>query len=179
MLGERGPENVRQHRDEGVVHRDLDAVSDPGVLAPQQRDQHAAQPVQRGRDVGDRNSGDRGATVVAKRHAEHAAHRLDREIVGGPLAVWPIAAKRIDRAVDDRGIPPRNLLVPDAEALDDAGTKRLHEHVRFRAELEQALSVSLILEVQHDALLAAIQTAEEHGRRPVCDADLPARIALG
>ncbi len=91
----------------------------------------------------------------------------------------PSLPNALTEAVDDAGIAPCDLLVTHAEPVDDTGPKRLHEHVGGSGEAKQALAIARLLQVQHDALLAAIQVPKEHRRRAVRDSDLTARIALG
>ena len=77
------------------------------------------------------------------------------------------------------GFARANLAVPDSEPLRHARTKRLDEHVGGRTQPQQLIAVAFLLEIEDDALLAAVQIAEEHRRRPVGEPDLAARIAVG
>ncbi len=90
-----------------------------------------------------------------------------------------MVAECVDRSIDDAGIAPHDVLVANAEPVDDTGPERLHEYVGRRREAEQALAIARLLQVQHDALLAAIQVPKEHGRRTVRDPDLATWVALG
>ena len=59
----------------------------PVDLRAQQRHQHGGEALQRAELVGDRDRRDHRLAVVAARHAEHAAHRFEREVVRGAVAV--------------------------------------------------------------------------------------------
>ena len=96
-----GPENICAGSEQRVVHGDIDVIATPGLLAPQQRHQHAGEPLQRAHDVGDRNAGDRRPAVVAEREAESAGQGFQREIVRRAVAVGAVLSESRDGAIDD------------------------------------------------------------------------------
>ena len=75
------------------MHRDVDAVAAAGGLAAQQRHQHGGEALQRAQLIGDRDRRDHRLAVVAAHHAEHAAHRFEREVMRGPVAVGAVARR--------------------------------------------------------------------------------------
>ena len=92
-----------------------------------------------------------------------------------PSAVLP---ERADRAIDNARIAGAHGVIADAEPIDRAGTEGLDEHVRGLAQRQQRLALRGILEVDHHALLAAIEIAEEYRTRTVGETDVTAGIAL-
>src|SRR5262249_41598368 len=69
----------------------------------------------------------------------------------------PIAG---DRAVDDPGIDPGDRLVVEAEPRHHAWAELLDQHVRARDQRIEPRPFDRILEVERDALLAAIEPRE-------------------
>ena len=170
-------DDIGGRRQGGSVHGDVDVVAAPGALPPQQRHQNGGQRLQRAEVIGDRNAGNDRLAVAADGHAEHAADRLEREVVRGPLAVRTGIAEGADRAIDDARIARHDRRMADAEAIDDAGAEALHHDVGARAQVEQQVQAVRRLEIEDDALLAAIEIAKEHGRRAVGRTDVASGIA--
>ena len=134
--------------------------------------------MQAAHQVGDGDAGDRGPAVVAQGQAQHAGHRLEREIVRGAAGIGAVLAEGADRAIDDAGILRLHRLVADAEARRDAGPERFDQHVGLAGEPKEIGAALLALQVEHDALLAARHVAEEHRRALVGRPDVAAGIAL-
>ena len=103
------------------------------------------------------------------------------EIVRGPVAVRPRVAERVDRAIDDaRDCAARTCRVADAEPLARRPAETTRRRRRpSRASATAARDCARSFRFEHDALLAAVQVAEEHRRRPVGEPDPAARIAVG
>ena len=111
---------------------------------------------------------------------EHAGHRLEREVVRRPVAVGAVLAERADRAVDDARVARANGVVVrrrgariDARAGTIPRTRRPSRRARSSASRPSA-----DLQVEHHALLAAVEVAEEHRARAVGQADVAPGIAL-
>ena len=68
--------------------------------------------------------------------------------------------------------------IANTQAIDDSGPECFHEHIRRVTKPEQRIAIALLLEIQHDALLAAIEVAKEHRARAVRKSDVPSGIAL-
>ena len=104
-------------------------------------------------------------TLISPRHG------LDDRVVGALPAVGPGAAEPRDRRQDDARVDLPQRLVADAVALERAGAEVLHHHVGAPHDLEEQLAVGVRLDVERDALLAAVDGGEEHAlsgeqRRP-------------
>ena len=89
-----------------------------------------------------------------------------------------VLSEGADRAIDNARIAGTHGLIADAETIDRAGTKRFHKDIRGLTKRQQRLALRRVLEIDHHALLAAIEIAEEHRARPVGEPDVPAGIAF-
>ena len=178
VLGERGAEDVGARGERRVVHRDLDVVALSGALARKQRHQNAREAVQRDGEVGERQAGDGRLAILAERHAEDAAQRLDREVVRRPLAQRAVAAEGADRAIDKARVALAQRVVGDAKPLDDAGPERLDEDIRGVDEAKQRRVVLCVLQVEHQAFLAAVEIPEVHRARSIREAKVSRRVAF-
>ena len=112
-----------------IQHRDVDMVAPAGPLAPQQRHQHARKRHVGGQHVGGRDRRHGGPVVPAEIDAQDARHRLDRKVVGGPVAIGAVLAVGRDRDVDDPRIARPDRGVADAQPIDHARPEGFDEHV--------------------------------------------------
>jgi len=95
--------------------------------------------------------------------------RLDREqagaadvidVVPGFAGARPLLAVARDRAIDDARIDRLDGRKAEIEALHDAGTKLLDQHIRFLKQWSQAAAFARVLEIDHNALLAPVEQRE-------------------
>jgi len=98
--------------------------------------------------------------------------------VCGAAGIGAVLAEGADRAIDDAGIHRLHGVVGDAEPRRDAGPERLDDHVGLLAQAEQIGAALLVLEVEHDALLAARHVAKEHRGALIGGTDVTAGVAL-
>ena len=146
---------VRHRRHHGHVH----AAAPAGALALEQRGEDAAGRIKTGDGVG-RGRPDQARCGRVDEHAEEAGERLPDRVVGGTRRVGPVRAVAADRAVDEARVERAHGVDPEAEALRRAGAEVLHVDVRAPQQLPQRLPVRLHLEVEHDALLVAVERLE-------------------
>ncbi len=78
-----------------------------------------------------------------------------------------VLSEGADGAIDNARIARAHRLIADAEPIDRPRAKRFHEYVGGLAEREKGLALGVVLEVQHDAFLAAIEVAEEDRARSI------------
>ena len=116
--------------------------------------------------------------VPAEIDAEHARGRLDREIMRRPVAIRPRLAEGRDRDVDDFWRTGGDRFIADAQPVDHARPKRLHEHVRGLGQAQQRLDPGRVLEVEGQALLAAMGVGEIDANAVALGADAAVRLAL-
>src|SRR4029453_2733510 len=87
--------------------------------------------------------------------AHQPAHRLDQEVVAGQLG--PGASPEAgDGAPDQAGVVPSQLLAPEPEALGGPGLEVLDQHVGPGRQGPGRPPALLVLEVQGDAALVAV-----------------------
>jgi len=87
-----------------------------------------------------------------------------------PVARRPGLAIAADRAIDEAGIDRAKRLVVDPQPRGHAGAVALDHHIGALGQPEEGGAVGLSLEVQDDALLAAVHRREkagEHGARGI------------
>jgi hypothetical protein len=185
MLDDRMPsirhrrsDHVGAGRKQGVMHGDVDVIAAAGLCASQQRHQHAGKPLQRAEIVGDRNAGNGAAAVVAERQAQRAGQRFQRKIMRRPVVVGAMLTEGRDRAIDDARIARADRIVAEAEACGDTGAKGLNQNIGVIAKTQQRVATCCILQVDHHALLAAVQVAEEGAGPRIHRRDVTSRIAL-
>src|SRR6185436_7214314 len=118
----------------------------------------------------------RRLAVATLADAEHSAHAFHAHVVRRPVTVGPGLAEGADGAVDDARVACAELRVADAEPVHDAGPEALDEHVRAVAELEQLFPVSGVLEVEHHALLAAVEIPEIDRAGPIRKPQMAHRV---
>ncbi len=128
------------------MHRDVDAVAAAGRLAAEQRHQHGGEPLQRAQLIGDRNGRDHRLAVVAERHAERAAHRLEREVVRRTVTIGALMPERADRAVDEARIARAQRVVArdrDGRRRRDGRSRRTRRRCRTASSSRSRCAASL------------------------------------
>ena len=128
--------------DHRLLHRDFDALAATGGLALQQRGQDADRHVQPGAGVADGRAGLEGRRR-ARRWCQGAADRLGDHVEGQEVAVRTVWRETLDLGVDDARIDALDLVVAEAEALDDARPVVLDEDVGVLDQLAQQLAAAL------------------------------------
>ena len=152
---------ARLHRQPGqraVGHRDVDhlALAAPPRLLqrgedPDRRHQPAAA------EVGDLRAGlDRRAAGLAGQ-AEDPVQAQVVHVVAGAVAVRAVLAVAGDRAVDEGRVRLAQHVEADAELVEHAGPEALDQHVGRLGQLEQGLAAPLLLQVEADRALVAVQ----------------------
>ncbi len=154
----------RQPGERAVRHRDVHdlALAAPARLVkggqdPDRSHQRAAA------EVGELDAGlDRRPAGLAGQTQDPVQAQIVH-VVPGPVAVRPVLAVAGDRAVDQRRIRLAQNLVADAEPLEDAWPEALDHDVGRLRQLQQRLPAPLLLQVQADRALVAVQR-EVQGR---------------
>src|SRR6185437_16953135 len=99
-------------------------------------------------DIRHGDAGNHRLSVAPDCHAQHAAEGLNRQVMSRASTVRTRLTKSAERAVDNAWIARTEHLVPDTEALDDSRTKGLHEHIGGVTQIQQALALRGILQIQ-------------------------------
>src|SRR5215210_4311668 len=148
----------RQPGQRAVRHRDVDhlALAAPAGLV--QRGEDPGRGHQRAAaQVGDLRAGldRRPARVPAQ--AEDSVQAEVVQVMAGAVAVRTVLAVAGDRAVDQRRIRLAQHLVADAQPLEHARPEALDQHVGGFGELQESLPSPLLLQVEPDRALIAVQ----------------------
>src|SRR5947208_2679884 len=158
-----GPEvlrDVREQRDLAVEERQIDLAALPGALAAEERAGDREGTEHPAGQVGHRQAHADRAPVGLAGDGHGAAHRLQREVERGPVAVRSLLAVGGDRADDDPLVERPELRVREAQALHDAGAEIFPDHVRLTDELVEHLAATLAVEVERERFLVAIDRQE-------------------
>src|SRR5262249_5225391 len=92
--------------------------------------------------------------------AHHAAERLHDQVVGRLATPRPRLPKAGGRRVDQTGIFYLQSLVAEAQPFERTGPEVLNQHVGAADHAPQQGTVGVALEVERDALLAAVERHE-------------------
>ena len=76
------------------------------------------------------------------------------------LSTRPRVTEAADRAVHEPRVDLRQRLVTEAELVEHADAEVLHDHVGVADQFAQRVPVGLLLEVEHDAALRAVDAGE-------------------
>ena len=152
--------HVGEERDLGVEHRHVDMLAEAGDMARLERGEHAHRAEDAAAEVADRNAAAHRRVVGPAGDAHAAAHALHDLVERRPLRVGAGLAEAGDRAGDDPGIDRRKRRVVDLEALRHAGAEVVEHHVGLAHQVVEDRPPRLLLEVDADALLAAVERHE-------------------
>ena len=115
-----------------------------------------------GGDVAQREAGPHGRAARLAGDAHDAAHALDDDVEGGLVAVGAGLAEAGGGGVDEARVAGGERLVAEAEAVHGARREVLHHDVDLLDQAQEEVLALRLLEVEQDALLAAVD-AEEVG----------------
>ena len=96
-----------------------------------------------------RSGRDRARGVERAELGEH------HSVIRGKIGVRAAAGEAGDRPVHEAGVVGRQVVVAEATLLGHAGSPRLEEHVGRAYQRAERVAVAVVVEVEHDALLAA------------------------
>ena len=141
---------------------------------------HAERHQRAGEEVADGGAAGIAAGAVGAVDVGEAAHRLGHDVEGGPVGVRAFAGPRVaeaaERRVDDLRVALADHLVAQPKPVHHAGAHVLEHGVGLLAQAEERLAVALVLQVERDAALVAVDAAEVAA---VVAASVDARLALG
>ena len=133
-----------------------------------------------GADVADRHADPGRRLALVAGDAHDAAHALHDHVVGGILGVRAAVAEARGRGVDQLGILLVQRFPAIAQLLHRAGPEVLDDDVGLFEQLLEDLALLVVLEVERDAFLAAVDRGEV-GRLALDERAVGARVvaALG
>ena len=150
MIGER----LRDQQHRPVQHRDIHVLSAAGLMAREQRREHADRRVQpTARVVGEQVLRNRRRLVLAPDHRERARLRDIVEVVTDEVAIRPGLAEAGHRAIDQPRVARREHREVDPKPLGDAGAELLDHHVGALRQAQEDLAPCPALEIEPDRFL--------------------------
>ncbi len=156
VAGEVPHDRVLRDRHLRVEHGDVDLHGFAGLLAMQQRGVDADRREEPGRDVADRGP-DPGRWIPGMAGDAHqAAHRLGDQIERGIGRVRSGVTEARGRGIDQPWMARVQALPPEIELFHAPRTIVLDEHVGAGEQAMKDGAVVLVLEIERDALLAAV-----------------------
>ena len=151
---------VLEHAHGAVEHRQIEIAAHPGPLPLPQGGADADRRVEAGQDIADRRADAGRLLGSVAREAHQAAAGLHDHVVGRLAGVGARAAESGGRGVHEPGIAGPEHVAAEAEPLHRAGPEVLHEHVGPIDERQKRLPIDRILQIEREALLAAIDAGE-------------------
>ena len=168
---------VLEEGDLGVEHRHVDLDPLTGSLAVVEGGVHANGGEESGRDVADGGSDAGGGSASGSREAHESPHGLDHHVVGGPGGIRACVPKAGCGGVDE----PREAFVEGvpavAQPLHGARAEVFHQYVRSSQQAVEVLAVLFVLEIETDALFAAVEGRKIGRPLPDEGADLAGVVA--
>src|SRR5215207_3168604 len=156
-----------QPGERAVRHRDVDdlPLAAPPRLLERRQDPHGGHQAAASQ-VRDLGPGlDRGAARLA-RQGEETVQAQVVHVVARAVAVRAVLAVAGDRAVDERRVRLAKYLVADAQVVEHTRPEALDQGVGGLDQLEQRLSAALLLQVDPDRALVAVERQVERRAGP-------------
>ena len=154
-----------------VGDRHVQILASPRGVASAQRSKNGDDGIHGCREIPDRHASRVFRRSVGRARDRHRArHRRVVQIMPRPVVRRPGLTIAADRTVDKAGIERRKRLIVDAQPRGHARAITLDHDVRPFGQPQESRAVCVVLEVQGDALLAAVhggKEAGEHGARGV------------
>ncbi len=156
---------VGERREGAGEQVDLDSLPLAAALAGGQRGEYRDGGAEPGDHVDERHAHLRRVALRRAGDRHQAAQRLYERVIAGHRSAGP-GAEAGDRAVDQPGVRGGERPRREPEALERPGLEVVDEDVGAPGELAGELGVVVVLEVERDRALVAVD-GEEVGRGPV------------
>ncbi|MCY1225839.1 hypothetical protein D3C81_959840 [compost metagenome] len=160
---------VAQHElRHGLEHRHVDGLACAGALAVEQSCRHGIGRGERDDAIGDgarRIARHVGTCAPGERGNGHGA--LDQVVIGGLGGVRAALAIAVDTDVQDARVDLGDLFVAEVQACHGLRAHVVDQHIGIGGEAQQRFAPGGLLQVQHDAALAAIDVQEDAGHAVV------------
>ncbi len=151
-------------RENRVVHRDVHELALSSAARGMDRGDHSESGKRARIGIANIRAGAISGAAFRPGEADQPAHRLRYHVEAGPVRVGARAgsgvAEAADSGVDQRGLSFMKLFVTKAETVHRPGSRVLDQGIGSVDQLEQRRTISLVLEVQNDAALVAIDARE-------------------
>ena len=157
----------RRDAEERPEDRAVDMRALAGRSGPHHGREDHVSGVEPGREVADRHAALHGRALLLARHAHEAAHGLHGDVERALLGVRAGLAIAGDRAVDEPRIARLQLVVAEARADQRARPEVLDEHVRVLDQRVELGEIGLVLDVERDRPLVAVERGEVAGEHVI------------
>jgi hypothetical protein len=140
-------------------------VGDASLAVPASADEAAQGGVggeQRAEHVGRLHAGPRRHPARLAGHRQRAREGLDDQVDAGAAPVRPGLAEAGHRRIDKARIDGAQRIRAQSQLVQRARPVGFQEHVRLRGELEHDGARRVLLEVEHEAPLVAVERREAH-----------------
>ena len=168
---------MRRPGNHAVIHRHVEIIAFAALGPADQRHQNAGESHQRAAHVARRHAWHVGLAVLIHTEAGHAGERQDAQIMRRTVAVRPILAEGGDRAINHLRRTRGDCVIADTETGDDARAEGLEHNVRCFGQTKEQFPPLLALEVERQALLAAVGVAVIDGLAAALGPYMARRIA--
>ena len=148
--------------DDGVNERDVHALAAAGDGAGVERHEDADGEVHAAEHVAHGIADTQRLAAGLAGDAHEAGGGLCDDVIAGALVLRAVAAEAGDGGVDDLVVDLLEHVIADAQLVHDAGAVVLDDDVGLLDHLEEELLALLGLQVQGDALLAAVDVGIVH-----------------
>ena len=152
--------DVREERDLTVEQRQVDVGALTRSLAAEQRARDGERAEQCPCEVGHRQAHARRSSARLAGDGHRAAHRLQRQIEGRPVAIRPVLPVGRDGADDDSLIERPELRVREAHALHDPRPEVLPDDVGLTHEVVEDFAAPVAREIERQRLLVPVDREE-------------------
>lgn len=150
-------------RDERVRHRDLDVLALTCGVPVQQRGEHAVGDGQGGHLVAEDGRQVHRLAQGAVGDVDEAGGGLHGLVVGGVTGPVGVAAETLGVCVDQARVARGDVVVRQAQAAEGVRAHVGDEHVRGVDQVQGLSALGVVLEVERDAALVAVDVEVERG----------------
>src|SRR5437764_10285753 len=151
---------IAEHADQAVMQADIDEPPAPGLCPLVQCGEDRHRPKYPADHVAQRNAELHRHMAALAIDAERARQGLRHDVERRLVPQRALEAKAADRAVDEARVDSRQRLVAKPEPVHDARAVILDEDVRVGNETAQDVGARLLLQVDDEALLVAVDAEE-------------------
>ncbi len=164
--------DIGQKMQAAVEQRDVDRLSAAGPLAREQRGEDRLDGIRAGCEVDEGDAEPHRIAVGLARDRHEAGLGLHHEVIAGTICERRRAPVARDRAMNEPRVARAQAFIGEAKRLEAGGAEVLDEYVGLAGKLRQNGAPALSLEIDRDALLAAIDrqviggNSLDRGRHP-------------
>ena len=151
----------RHHRGRSCEHRHVHALAASGPVPRFEREQNSDDRLHRpSGEIGNLNPGQHRRRILRAHQIENARKRQIVDVVARERRITPMRAVAGERGVDQPGIRRPQRFITQAEPFHHAGPEAFDHDVGGRGEIQKSFLAARVLQIDFDALFAAIGERE-------------------